>query len=285
MLVRARCRYPTGYTYSRNQVQLTLGCTEFGDSTAQCSTAGFKPLFFLILSFYRCSTPLAWHGLVPGDVVITGAHLTPFAFNRPVTPVPAGTEGTVLGVSPGTGAVQIQFQDVPFPQKVFDCLIYKLSLVPHKTTIDEEEAACSGLCAPAAPSLAKKSRGRTPGPQRPAFKQHHGRDFVAEARTNKYKTITLECASGSDCPRGGTFQFSPEAQAFNEATFAASTSNHMPKTALQHPKAMPEEPTLPGRRVVLAYAFRCFTNRNMPSACTLRELRVVLAYAMERCSS
>ena len=110
---------------------------------------------------------------------------------------------------------------MPFRQKVFDFLTHKLSLVPHKRPVHEEEAASSGLCAPSAPSLAKKSRGRTPGPQLPAFKQHHGRDFVAEARTNKYKTITLECASGSDCPRGGTFQFSPEAQAFNEATFAA----------------------------------------------------------------
>jgi hypothetical protein len=51
--------------------------------------------------------------------------------------------------------------------------------------------------------------------------QYHGRYFGAEARANKYKTITLECASGSDCPSGGAFQFSPEAQAFNEATFAA----------------------------------------------------------------
>jgi len=41
--------------------------------------------------------------------------------------------------------MQIQFQDVPFSQKVFDCLIYKLSLVPHKMTIDEEEAASSGI--------------------------------------------------------------------------------------------------------------------------------------------
>ncbi len=100
-------------------------------------------------------------------------------------------------------------------------LIYKLRLVLRKKPVDEEEAASSGLCAPSAPSLAKKSRGRTPGPQWPAFKQHHGRDFVAEARANKYKTITLECASGSVCPSGGTFQFSPAAQAFNEATFAS----------------------------------------------------------------
>jgi hypothetical protein len=162
--------------------------------------------------------------LQPGDVVITGAHLTPFAFNQPVTPVPAGTEGTVVGVSldsPGTGAVEIQFQDVPFRQKVFGFLLYKLELVPRKKPVDEEEAASSGHCAPSAPSLAKKSRARTPGPQRPAFKQHHGRDFVAEARANKYKTITLECASGSVCPSGGTFPFSPADQAFNEATFAA----------------------------------------------------------------
>ncbi len=70
--------------------------------------------------------------LQPGDVVITCAHLTPFAFNQPVTPVPAGTEGTVVGVSldsPGTGAVEIQFQDVPFRQKVFGFLLYKLELV------------------------------------------------------------------------------------------------------------------------------------------------------------
>ena len=161
--------------------------------------------------------------LQPGDVVITCADLTPFAFNQPVTPVPAGTEGTVVGVSLdwGGGDVEIQFRDVPFPQKVFGFLLYKLELVPRKKPVDEEEAASSGLCAPSAPSLAKKSRGRTPGPQWPAFKQHHGRDFVAEARANKYKTITLECASGSVCPSGGTFQFSPAAQAFNEATFAA----------------------------------------------------------------
>jgi len=48
--------------------------------------------------------------LQPGDVVITCAHLTPFAFNQPVTPVPAGTEGTVVGVSLDTGAVEIQFR-------------------------------------------------------------------------------------------------------------------------------------------------------------------------------
>ena len=159
--------------------------------------------------------PASSKRLQPGDVVITDAHLTPFVFNLPVTLVPAGTEGTVVGVSPGTGAVEIQFQDVLFRQKVFDFLTHKLSLVHPKKPVNEEEAASSGLCAPSAPSLAKKSRGRTPGPQRPTFKQHHGRDFVAEARTNKYKPITLECVSGSVCPNGGTFQFSPAAQAFN----------------------------------------------------------------------
>jgi len=64
--------------------------------------------------------------LQPGDVVITDTSLTPFAFNQPVTPVPAGTEGTVVGVSLDTGAVEIQFRDVPFRQTVFGFLLYKL---------------------------------------------------------------------------------------------------------------------------------------------------------------
>ena len=47
--------------------------------------------------------------LQPGDVVITCADLTPFAFNQPVTPVPAGTEGTVVGVSLDWGGVPWRF--------------------------------------------------------------------------------------------------------------------------------------------------------------------------------
>jgi hypothetical protein len=44
---------------------------------------------------------------------------------------------------------------------------------------------------------------------------------------------------------------------------------------------MPEEPTLPGRRVVLAFAFRCCNQQKHASACILRERRVVLAYERE----
>ena len=57
-------------------------------------------------------------------------------------------------------------------------------------------------------------------PELPKFKQFHGRNFVAEARAKQYKTITMPCANGNNCPRGGTFKFSPEDQAFNEASFA-----------------------------------------------------------------
>jgi hypothetical protein len=51
----------------------------------------------------------------------------------------------------------------------------------------------------------------------------------------------------------------------------------------KHPRHVPEGSTLPGRRAVLAYAFRCcshWTRNNMSSTCTLRERRVVLVYAM-----
>ena len=81
-------------------------------------------------------------------VVITSALIKPFAFLQPETSVPAGTEGTLLGVSPGSRAVKIQFDGVPFPQKVFHFLTYKLSLVTQKTTLAEEEAASTGFVHP-----------------------------------------------------------------------------------------------------------------------------------------
>ena len=115
----------------------------------------------------------------------------------------------------------VEFEGLPFPQTIFHCWTDKLRLVTQKTktTLEEEEAASTGRRPPAAPPL-PKSRGRTPRPELPKFKQFHGRNFVAEARAQQYKTITMPCANGNNCPRGGTFKFSPEDQAFNEASFA-----------------------------------------------------------------
>jgi hypothetical protein len=103
--------------------------------------------------------------LATGDVVITRALITPWAFNQgphhTMGIQPAGTEGTVLAVSPGSRAVDIQFEGMPFPETVFHCRTHKLRLVTQKTTLEEEEAASTGRRPPAAPPL-PKSRGRTP---------------------------------------------------------------------------------------------------------------------------
>jgi hypothetical protein len=122
--------------------------------------------------------------LQPGDVVITDTSLTPFVFNQPVTPVPAGTEGTVVGVSPGTGAVEIQFQDVPFRQKVFDFLLYGLPVVLHERERDSERERkrerererdmASVSCSPSSPvylliMIWSSSSGQRAGPMTKLF--------------------------------------------------------------------------------------------------------------------
>ena len=76
---------------------------------------GAQIYFFLVLRarrlLQRCWTPVTWSSRGPSSA--------PWAFRQPDTPVPAGTEGTVLAVSPGSRAVDIQFKGVPFPQTVF----------------------------------------------------------------------------------------------------------------------------------------------------------------------